>query len=110
MKKHLILIVILFIGCVSFAQKKMGQARIDSLQNVSMVMKPDSLQVKILLEIAISYISVTPKKAYKYGNQGLMLSKKLQWNEGIANSLYSIAMIHYYDGNYETSIRYVNQS
>jgi len=110
MRKLLILIVILFFGCVSFAQKKMGQARIDSLQNVSKVMKPDSLQVNILLDIAISYISVAQKKAYNYGNHALILSKKLKWNEGIAKSLYSIAMIHYYDGNYKTSIRYINQS
>ncbi len=94
----------------AFSQKKEGQARIDSLNAVLKIMKPDSVKVKSMLQIAESYISVNPKKSYGYANGALLLSKSLKWKEGISKSYYTLGSVYSNDSQFMKSIQYNNLS
>jgi signal transduction histidine kinase/Tfp pilus assembly protein PilF len=105
-----IYLLFLLFSVLAISQKKEGQARIDSLYSVLTKMKPDSLKVKSMLEIAESYISVNPKKSYGYANGALILSKSLKWKDGISKSYYTLGSIYSNDSQFMKSIEYNNLS
>jgi tetratricopeptide (TPR) repeat protein len=61
-----------------------GNARIDSLHTILRDHKEDTGKVKILNDIAFEYNRISPYDGIKYGNESILLAKKLHWQLGIA--------------------------
>ncbi len=93
MKKIYVLFLILPILC--FSQKKVGKARIDSLLVELPKMKEDSLKVNLLNNLATEYQYINPNEGLKYAKNAISISKKIQWNDGLAKSYNAIAIDYY---------------
>ena len=71
------------------AQKKQGQALIDSLRKELDKAKEDTNKVNIFVSLAQCYDVSNPKEGIKYAELGLGLAKRLNYKTGIAKS-YSV--------------------
>lgn len=94
----------LFISFFSFGQKKEGQALIDSLLVELPKMKEDTLKVNLLNELAFNFPKIYPNEGIKYAKKALLLSKKLNWRNGIATSHQSIGENLSADSNYKNAL------
>jgi signal transduction histidine kinase len=79
-----IYIIFFLISSFANAQKKEGQARIDSLLVELPKMKEDTLKVNLLNILSTESIMIDAPNSLKYVNQSLELSKKINWKKGIA--------------------------
>ncbi|WP_020605029.1 tetratricopeptide repeat-containing sensor histidine kinase [Spirosoma spitsbergense] len=90
------LLLICFLFCSSlrpaFAQRKTGQARLDSLLAELPRAKPDTNRVNLLYAISSSYSRTSPGSSYSrinpnedinYANQALELARQLAWKKGM---------------------------
>ena len=80
MRKCVFLVVLLFPGFL------VSQNDLNALIATTLKMKDDSLKVKQYHKIAKLYASFDIEKAFLYSGKSLELSKKINWNDGIANS------------------------
>jgi signal transduction histidine kinase/Tfp pilus assembly protein PilF len=87
--RKLFLIFILF-PFFSISQKLEGQKLIDSILFELPKMKEDTLKVNLLNELAYNYIFINEKTTFQYISKAEKLSKKLQYNNGIACSYINI--------------------
>jgi hypothetical protein len=76
----------LLISIVGFSQKKEGQALIDSIVVELPKMKEDTLKVNLLNQLSYKYQRFNPELGLKYAKQSLLLSTKINFNDGKANS------------------------
>ncbi len=67
--------------------------KIDSLHNQLIMEKEDSVRVRLLNELSGENQYSDKDKALQYANQALELSTEIQFSEGRANSLNSIATV-----------------
>lgn len=93
MKKIILLLIVLSFNCI-FSQDDY----IDSLKTVLRKTKTDTTKVLLYNEIAQNYQYNDTEIGIKYANLGLQLSKKINWEKGIAQS-YSTFGINYYVQN-----------
>ena len=75
--------LVLLLPLFSIAQKLDGQPLIDSLLVALPKMKEDSLKVNLINSLAYAYRDINRDKHFKYANEGLNLSKKLNYNFGV---------------------------
>lgn len=68
----------------TFAQRKAGQARLDSLLAELPRAKPDTNRVKLLNLISANYSRINSNEGINYANQSLVLARRLTWKKGIA--------------------------
>ena len=89
----LLVLISLFVDKDVYAQKK-GQALIDSfiteLNAARYKNNEDTNKVKLLSNLSYNYSHVNPAEGIKYGQQGLDLATKLQWDKGVATTNNSI--------------------
>jgi signal transduction histidine kinase/tetratricopeptide (TPR) repeat protein len=97
--KNIIILLLSIMTIPTYAQKREGQQRIDSLLQELPKMKEDTNKVLLLTYISFGYTSILPKEGVKYGNQALLLAKQLNYNFGIANAYKNIA--HNYNALYD---------
>jgi len=83
MNRLFLLFSLFFCGSVS-AQLK-GRPLIDSLVAQLPAMKEDSMKVKALSRIAVTFMMVDPLQGFSYAEKGLALSEKIHWIKGVAN-------------------------
>lgn len=88
----LVLMLFLFVSVDSTYAQKRGQARIDSLLQVSVKMKDDTAKVLVLQNISFEYSKIKPAEGIIYAQKELALASKLNWKKGIANSYNSIGI------------------
>ena len=100
-----ILYLFLF-SIVCFSQKKVGQPLIDSLLVELPKMKEDSLKVKLLINLASIYQKIDPKKGLKTSSNALVLSKKINWKDGIALTYLAFAANHMKLSEYDKALNY----
>ncbi|GEP51556.1 hypothetical protein FNO01nite_22280 [Flavobacterium noncentrifugens] len=100
---------LLWIPLFSFGQKE-GQELIDSLLTVLPKMKNDSTKVKTLNDLSYNYQYIDPKSGQKYANDALTLSKKIRWNDGIAESYRSLGINYSVDSDFEKSLLYYGKA
>jgi tetratricopeptide (TPR) repeat protein len=86
-----VLLFLVGIGVSAFGQNQ----KIHSLQRKLNSMKPDTLRVQLLNDIAYEYWSTNPDKTREYALQGLQLSKELKYLAGQARS-YQCLGIYYW--------------
>lgn len=99
-----IYLLLLFFSIAGFSQKKEGQALIDSLLMELPKMKEDTLKVNVLNDLSFSYQDIDPKIGIKYAQTALNISRKIQWNDGIAYSYRSIGMNNSVESNYDNAL------
>ncbi len=68
------------------AQKKKGQARIDSLLFKLPKAKEDTNKVNLLNDLSFTYSRINPEEGIKYGERALMVAEKLNWKKGISEA------------------------
>ena len=110
---RLFLTLILCFFCRAVVAQK--QRTIDSLLTEIKRTKTDSIRVKNLNLLAVSYLKVDSTKGFQYSRKALQISKKINWKEGIASSNYSIGA-HYGENlvfdkafyHYNQAIRHTN--
>ena len=67
-----------------FAQRKVGQARLDSLLAELRRAKPDTNRVNLLNKISFFYAVRNPNEGTYYANESLVLARRLAWKKGMA--------------------------
>ena len=92
---------------VLLAQK---QPVIDSMLVSLRNSKEDTSKVNLLHKIALYYIDTDSTKAFHYGKSALQLSRKIQWEKGIAASNFYLGTIYNAHFNYDKALVYFNQS
>jgi signal transduction histidine kinase len=81
--KALLFLLLLFI-CIRLPAQKKGQALLDSLLPALSQMKEDSSKVNALLQVAQTYMLVSPRAGFEYAQNGLTLAEKINWQKGVA--------------------------
>ena len=89
-KKYIVILFLVFNCNFLVAQEKTVNKVIDSLVNVLPNIKIDSNRIINLNLISEEYKQLNPNLGIVYGNNALLLSKKIKWNDGIALSLKNI--------------------
>src|SRR6476646_7018295 len=84
--KRLVLLFLFVIPLFCAAQKKHGQARIDSLLAELPKMKEDTNAVRVLNNISIEYAIINPDEGIKYAKQELALAQKIGDRRGEASA------------------------
>ena len=96
--------IILFSFILSFspcAGQLQGQARLDSLLRVlSKYRTEDTNQVKLILDIGFLYRNNEPLKAIEYGEKGLRLAQKINWQAGIGKGYNTLGTAYKAQSNY----------
>jgi tetratricopeptide (TPR) repeat protein len=98
------------VSLFSFAQTP----TIDSLTKaLSSLPKPtnklsDSTYIKTLNDLAWEYSYISPDTAIILAQQGLQLSKKINWNKGKAICLNTLGWSNYVKGNYSQALEHYN--
>ncbi len=92
-----------------YAQKK-GQALIDSfiteLNADRYKNNDDTNKVKLLSNLSYNYSHVNPAEGIKYGQQGLDLATKLQWDKGVAITNNSIGNNYLSQAEFPKALEY----
>lgn len=85
----------------SYAQN----SKIDSLSTFIKTAKSDTIKIKTLNVLCTEYrIIGEMDNAILKGNEGLKLSRELQWKKGEAEILTNIGIIHWSQGNYSLAL------
>jgi len=80
--RNCILLVLLGLHFSASAQRKEGQARMDSLVSEVPMMKEDTIKVMLLDYISSGYSGINSDEGLKWAEQQLILSRKIGWPRG----------------------------
>ncbi|MBL4594669.1 MAG: tetratricopeptide repeat protein [Flavobacteriales bacterium] len=86
--------------CFSFDAKSNS---LDSLLKLESSLPNDTNKIKVLMEISDIYIEVSFVKTIKYSKQALRISNLLGYDDGVLESLLSLANAYDYIGRYSES-------
>jgi signal transduction histidine kinase/tetratricopeptide (TPR) repeat protein len=106
-------VFLLFCVCGSpilIAQQKTGDKTIDSLIEILPKIKVDTARINTLNLIAAKFNYINPDEGIVYGNQALLLSKKINWDDGVALSLIILGDNTGIRGNNDSAENYYNQA
>lgn len=98
---------LLVLFCIGLSAQ---QALIDSLLTKLESAKEDTVKVWLLNELGFTYASINPDHAKKYIQQGLALSKEIDWEKGVMLTQYSLGVIVFYEGDYELAKAYADKA
>ena len=101
-----LIILLLTLHCGNIYAQKQGQARIDSLLKEFPKQKEDTNKVKLLNDLSFGYYSINPDEGIKYGQQGLELATKLEWEKGIANANSTLGNNYLFKSDYPKALEY----
>lgn len=91
---------------LSFGQ----DTKLDSLKAVLESLNEDTTKVNALLDVCRYEYSLAPEEALSFGNEALDLSKKLQYQRGLALANKTIGLCYYAEGDYWNTINHWQQS
>jgi two-component system sensor histidine kinase/response regulator len=94
----------LFISFSSFAIVERG--RVDSLKTLvetSLKAKDeaDTVNINRLNKLAADYFDFNPDSALYYGEKGIALSRKVNYQAGVADGLAQVGHVHYFKGKFD---------
>jgi len=104
MKPHISL-SILFLVISFFTTNAQNQKKLDSLINIYKTQKEDTIKVKTIVNLWKLTINNNPNKAEKYANEIIELSKKLNFDVGLAKGYQNLGISNLYLGNNDKSTR-----
>jgi signal transduction histidine kinase/predicted negative regulator of RcsB-dependent stress response len=90
-----IVVGLLFFSLCLSAQQKPA---IDSMRAALVKLREDSTKVNAMNRLSLAYVKIDSVKGFSYARQALALSEKLQWQDGIAKSNFTIGKN--YDANF----------
>nr|WP_294948018.1 tetratricopeptide repeat protein [uncultured Mucilaginibacter sp.] len=81
-------------------------SRVDSIKNLMGIatgtqQPADTVTANRLNKLAADYFQSNPDSAYYYGQKGIELSRKIKYNEGVANGLLQTGHVNYFKGRSE---------
>ncbi|MCF8448455.1 MAG: tetratricopeptide repeat protein [Taibaiella sp.] len=82
------------------------RAKVDSLLVELPPQKDDTNKVKLLLVLSRTYYLINASESQKYGQQGLELATKLDWQKGVANANNNLGNIFTWDSNPVKALEY----
>jgi sigma-B regulation protein RsbU (phosphoserine phosphatase) len=106
MKYPIILVMTLLIMTTnldSFSQKR-GQQRIDSLLSVLSKSGEDTHKVNIYGVLSYEYSTIDPVKGIEFGEKGIELAEKLNWEKGLGSTYGCMAPNYQNTGNIEKAL------
>ena len=103
-------IIIFIISFTKTYADLVGQKKIDSLILELPKANGDSNRIKLLTALSTSHFRLNPKKGLKYGEDGLKISKKINWEEGIRDNYNAIGMNYLYLSEYEKAIEHFTKA
>lgn len=80
----------------------------DSLLRVIQVSSADTNKANALYELSFSYVNSSPDSVLLYGTQALELSKKINYQKGIANAHYALGAGNFRKGDIKKAENYFN--
>lgn len=99
--RYVIALCLIFISVLSFSQKN----KINAVSTTDKILKDDSNRVNYLNEQCIKHFQTgTYDSALQCGNAALNLSKKINFQKGVATSHNNIGSIYLYQGNYDKAL------
>lgn len=102
-----LLCLVLALGLVISA---LGQSNLDSLQLLLNKAGKDTVRVQLLLDLARANMSDAPDRSRKLAEDARYLSRDLAYGRGYAQSLKSIGLAYYNQGDYIETLEYWNLS
>jgi signal transduction histidine kinase/DNA-binding response OmpR family regulator len=90
----------------TFAQ----QSRIDSLEKLFPEITDEKHKINILNDLCFTYYPIDPKKGAEYGEQAIELAHKMNYDSGLVQAHYYLAVIAWTMGDYETSLNQSDKS
>lgn len=105
MKKTYLIICLLLISTISFSQKSEKQ-KIDSLKVALNLTKIDTLKIIILNRLSSAHSYSDSKKCLQYAKMALSLSKKINYERGVASAYTNFATYYFLKSDFPTSINY----
>jgi two-component system sensor histidine kinase/response regulator len=103
----------LFISISGFANVNRGN--VDSLKtlvasSLSGQTEPDTLNINRLNTLANNYFESNPDSTLYYGQKIITLSRKINYQKGIANGLVQMGHAHFFKGNFEQAKKEFNDA
>ena len=107
-KKRLLPVAILslFLFTSGITNSFSQQQNIDSLISVLRTTTLDTSKVKVLYKLSDAYTDTKPDKAIEYANQGLSLSKRIDFKKGQSICLNALGLAYYEFGKFDTALVY----
>ena len=102
--KPLLLLLLLLVYSPAFAQRKTGQARLDSLLAELPRTKPDTVRAELLSDISIEYSNINSNEGINYANQSLLLARQLTWKKGMAYAYNSLGNTYVIKSDYPQAL------
>lgn len=103
--RKFICVLLLFFTCCLFSQSKTNELIADLSK-----MKEDSSKVNQYCKIADNYILTDSIKSFFYGKKALELAKKINWNDGMAQSYLVLGSNYTKTINYPKALSNYNQA
>lgn len=104
--KHSGIFLIIFL--ISLTCLKATQVT-DSLENILRTAK-DSSRVKLLCDLCWEYRFISADKALDYGNQALLLARRMKYKTGVAQAYNDMGIVYIDRGSYAKAIEFFNES
>jgi len=79
---------------------------LDSLKNLLKEHKEDTLAVILNNKLAWAYRGMNPDSAYLFSDNALLLSEKIKWERGVAQSSYQLGVLSIMKGDYSRALDY----
>ncbi|MBC8110141.1 MAG: tetratricopeptide repeat protein [Verrucomicrobia bacterium] len=83
---------------------------IDSLEQKLWQAKHDTVKSILLEQLSEAYQYISPRTAYQYANEGLVLAEKANYYPAIASGLRNIGLYRIFQGDYDASLVYLQKS
>ncbi|HRD57708.1 MAG TPA: ATP-binding protein [Ferruginibacter sp.] len=113
-RMRLLFIALFFISAYNtdlYAQPSpFDQKFVDSISPILSHLKDDSIKVKHLVKLASMYINQDPELTLKYAKEGVIISKKINYPNGIIGSLGQSAFFYAITGEWAKAARDVNEA
>lgn len=111
--RRFILVLLMMLPCLVHAQKQ-GQERVDSLLqelgSERFKKTEDTEKARLLTRLAFSIRNIDPDRGVKYAGDGLKLSEKLGWKQGIALAYNSLYANYSVKSNYQEALDFCTKS
>jgi len=108
--KKFIYVCILLSAWMYAPAQKQGQPLVDSLLAALPEMKEDTNGVLLLSQLSKAFYTIDPDMGIGYGQQGLILGKKLGYERGLASMNNSMAANFYMKSDYPQAIYFFEKS
>ena len=102
--KPFLLLLLLLICSTAFAQRKVGQARLDSLLAELPRAKPDTNRVRLLYAITSEYYYSKSSEGINYASQALALAQRMTWKKGMASAYTILGNQYLMKSNYPQAL------